>query len=196
MATDLLSYRLEEIKNKSADILKRATTDYEHIRAKDKEMKTSELKPGEILGFATYDGFYSSEMRDKCESNLQGYRAEIMTMLEEVKSEIKKKSSEPPTSDQANLLTALSVGKPNKIELQNALDENSGNYATFSAINRLATENGLHLETDGKNPLDSLLNTQTSLARDLNRLYTSNAEKTLSPAFSAFTDMMSNIFGE
>ena len=189
--SDLLKIKIDGYKNKSAELIKKASVDYELYRKRDKELKTSSLKPGETLGFATFDGFYSSEMRDKCEEQLQTYRADIVSMLEEVKSEVRKKSSEPPTTEQANLLTALSVGKPNKIELQNALDENKGNYATFSAINRLAAENGTHLDTDGKNPLDDLLDVQSSLARDLNRLYTSNAEKTLSASYSAFMDIFS-----
>ena len=185
-------YTIETIREKTKDIMNKAIVDFQTYKEMDKEEKAKTLKPGENMGFPTNNGFYSAELFKQCEQKLSGYQAEVNKMLEDVRAEVKKKSAEPPTPEQANLVNVLSIGRADKTELQNALDENISNYATYSAINRIAATNGIHL--DGLNPLDNLLNCQSSLARSVNNLSIRNAEKTLNPAFMEFSDIFDTMF--
>ena len=190
-----MSLNIDSMKSKAKEIIKKAQADYYTAKEQDKNEKQSTLKPGETLTFPAYNGFYSSENRDKCDNILFKYRSEINKMLEEVRAEVKIKSAEPPTSEQANLLTALNIGEPTETEILNALETHSGNFATYSAIQRIATKNGYHFD-DSLNPLNSLLSLQTSLAKDSNNLYIANAENGLNPAALQFAETFAGIFGE
>ena len=183
---------IDSINEKSKNIVNNAVKDYQTMRENDRIEKANSLKPGENLGFATNRGFYSSNNMNKCDSILAGYRAELNGLLNDVKTEIKRKTAEPPTTEQANLLVALSVGKPTKEELQNAIENNISNYATFSALNRLAAENGYYF--DNKSPVDDLRDVEFSLSNNINRLYITNAENTLTPTAVQFVDFMQGVF--
>lgn len=184
---------IDLVKSKSADIMKSARTDYQLLRDADKKAKAENMKPGENMGFPMYDKFYNAEFQSKCNDVLGGYRNQMNGLLDEVRAEIKKKSVEPPTNEQTNLLSVLAIGKPTKEELQNALDENKGNYSTYSAINRIANENGIHLDAT-PNPISDLQNLQMELANNVSSLYTSNADTRLSASYTAFAEMMGNVF--
>lgn len=181
------------IKSKSADIMKSASTDYQNLRAADKKAKAETLKPGESLGYPTFSNFYIEDYRNICDEKLSGYREQIKSLLEEVRAEIKTKSVEPPTNEQTNLLTVLSIGKPTQEELQNALDKNTGNFATFSAIHRIAVDNGIYLD-ETNNPLHDLQSLQMQLANNEKSLYTDNADTSLSASYQDFSQLMSSIF--
>lgn len=181
-------YTIDTIKNKSKEIVNAAMVDYKFMLEKDKNEKTSSLKPGETLGFANYNGFYSSVNRDNCANVLNGYASQINELLNDVNQEYNKKISEPPTTEQTNLLTVLAIGKPSKEELQSVLNANKGNYATYSAINRIANENDLHL--DAVNPLQDLENVKNSLSEDLNSLSIHSAANRLNPSYQAFAELM------
>ena len=186
---------VKSMKDKSKEIIKKAQADYYTAKEQDKNEKQMTLRPGETLSFPNYDGFYFSENRDKCDDILSGYRSQINKMLEEVRTEVKTKSAEPPTSEQANLLTALNIGEPTETEILNALETHSGNFATYSALQRIANKNGYHFD-DKLNPLNDLLSLQSTLATDVNKLYVSNAETGLNPAAVQFAEQMAGIFGE
>ena len=179
---------IDSINEKARNIMGKAVEDYNSLRKQDKNTKTSSLNPGEKLGFATNWGFYYPENAKKCDDVLSGYRSELNSLLDEVKTEIKTKTAEPPTTEQANLLVALSVGKPEREELFNAMENNLNNYATFSALNRLAAENEMYF--DIKSPIEDLKDLEYSLSGKINRLYTANAEQGLSPASIAFENFM------
>lgn len=184
---------IELIKNKSADIMKNASDEYQALRTADKKAKAETINAGETLGFPTYDHFYNPDYKNKCDEVLAGHREKIRMLLDEVRAEIKTKSAEPPTNEQTNLLTVLAIGKPTQEELQNALDKNLNNFATYSAIHRIATDNGIHLN-ENKNPLSDLQNLQMELANNENGLYTSNADTRLSASYQSFAELMENVF--
>lgn len=184
---------IDLVKSKSADIMKNASNDYQALKNKDKTAKAETLKPGENMGFPTYDNFYISDNRNKCDDILSGYRTQMNGLLDEVRTEIKKKSVEPPTNEQINLLSVLAIGKPTKEELQNALDLNNGNYSTYSAIHRIANENGIHLD-DTKSPVADLQNLQMELANNVSSLYTNSAETRLSAGYQSFAELMGGVF--
>ena len=179
---------IESINEKARGIMGKAIEDYNSLKNADISTKKLSLNPGEKMGFATNWGFYYPENAKKCDDVLAGYRSELNYLLDEVKTEIKAKMTEPPTTEQANLLTALSVGKPTREELFNAIEQNIGNYATFSALNRLAAENEMYF--DVKSPFEDLKNLEYRISGNINRLYTSNAEHGLSPASIAFENFM------
>lgn len=179
---------IDIVRSKSADIMKKASADYQALRSADQKAKAETMKPGETMGYPTFNNFYSADYKNKCDEVLTGYRSEIRSLLDEVRTEIKTKSAEPPTNEQTNLLTVLSIGKPTKEELQNALDTNTGNFATFSAIHRIATDNDIILD-ESKNPLADLQALQMELATNESNLYTNNAEKRLSASYMAFSEM-------
>ena len=179
---------IDNINEKARNIMGKAVEDYNSLRKQDKNTKTSSLNPGEKLGFATNWGFYYPENAKKCDDVLAGYRSELNKLLDDVKTEIKAKTSEPPTTEQANLLTVLSVGKPTREELYSAMENNINNYPTFSALNRLAAENEMYF--DIKSPVEDLKDLEYSISGKINRLYTSSAEQGLSPASIAFENFM------
>ena len=183
---------IDSMKSKANGIIKKAQVDYYTAKEQDKNEKQMTLKPGETLTLPDYNGFYFSENRDKCDDILSGYRSDLNKMLEEVKKEIKVKSAEPPTSEQANLLTALSIGKPTIEEMANALETHSGNYATYSALQRIAVQNEYYL-SDDMNPLNNLISLQNTLSHDVDNLYMTNAEKGLNPITRQFVEYMENI---
>lgn len=182
-------HSIDSIKKMKSDILKSACVDYHALRESDKRAEAESLKPGERMGFANYNGFYSLNNRDKASEVLGSYNVKMNELLKEVQDEIKAKASEPPTTEQANLLSVLSVGAPSKDELQMVLDANGGNYAIFNALNRLADANGYHLE--GENPIKSLVDTSNSLQSACKLLNVYDAENNLTPGFLQFADMMS-----
>lgn len=184
---------IDLVKSKSADIMKNASADYQTLRSADKKEKAETMKAGEIMGFPMFDNFYSEDYRNRCDEILGGYRSQIRGLLEEVRAEIKTKSAEPPTNEQTNLLTVLAIGKPTQEELQNALDKNLNNFATYSAIHRIATDNGIHLD-ESKNPLADLQSLQMELANNESNLYTSNADTRLSASYQTFAELMGNVF--
>lgn len=184
---------IDFIKSKSADIMKSASENYQALRTADQRAKAETLKAGENIGFPTYDKFYNESYKNKCDEVLADFRAQNRLLLDEVRAEIKNKSVEPPTNEQTNLLTVLSIGKPSKEELQNALDKNTNNFATYSAIHRIATDNGIHLD-ERNNPLSDLQNLQMELANNENSLYTNNADTRLSASFQSFAELMGNVF--
>ena len=187
-----MALNIDSMKNKANEIIKKAQVDYYTAKEQDKNEKQLTLRPGETLKFPDYDGFYFSENRDKCNDILSGYRSDINKMLEEVNKEIKVKRSEPPTNEQANLLTALSIGKPTIEEVTNALETHSGNYVTYSALQRIAVQNEYYL-SDEMNPLNDLISLQNSLSHDTDSLYMANAEKGLNPLARQFVEYMDNI---
>ena len=185
-----MTYSIETLISKAKEIKKNACIDYHTLREKDKNDKAITLKPGENLGFSSYNGFYFSENRDKCDDMLSGYRAKMGELIKELDEEINKKRTEPPTTEQANLLTALSVGEPTKEDLQAALNENKSNYMTYAAINRIAAANSIYLD-DSENPLNDLQAANDYIKNSNNSLYTADAERSLSPSMMAFADAMS-----
>ena len=184
---------IDLIKSKSADIMKSACDDYQALRSADKKAKAEMINPGELMGYPSYSNFYDADYRDRCDAVLSEHRAKMHDLLDEVRTEIKTRSAEPPTNEQANLLTVLSIGKPTQEELQNALDKNCNNFATFSAIHRIATENDMHLD-ERKNPLNDLQNLQRELANNETSLYTENADKRLSASYQSFAELFENVF--
>ena len=187
-----MSLSIDSMKSRANEIIKKAQVDYFTLKEVDKNKKQSTLNPGETLGFPNLDGFYFSEYRDECNNILSGYRSELCKMLDEVKAEIKTRAAEPPTTEQANLLTALSIGKPTEEELYTALERHSGNYATYSAIQRIATNNEYHFN-DNLNPLNDLICLQNSLSHDTDSLYMANAEQGLNPVARQFVEYMENL---
>lgn len=185
-------YNIDEITKKTTDIVNSAMVDYRTFRQKDDEQKKISLKPGEKLGFATNYGFYYPENAENCENALRNHRSKLAEMLEETKTEIKRKTAEPPTTEQANLLVALSVGKPTKEELQNAIENNLTNYTTYSALKRIAAENEIYI--DSRSPVDDLRDVENNISNSINRMYVSRAESGLSPAFNQFANLMNGIF--
>lgn len=183
-------HSIETLISKAKDIKQKAAVDYQYLRERDKNEKASTLKPGETLGFSSYNGFYSVENRDKCDAMLLGYRSQMQDLLKEVNEELNKRRTEPPTTEQANLLTALSVGEPTKEDLQAALNNNKSNYLTYSAINRIASQNGLYLD-DSENPLNDLQAASDYINQGSRALYTADAERSLTPGMMSFVDSMS-----
>lgn len=180
-------HSIDSIKKMRKDILMAAVNDYQALKEVDRKAEAENLKPGQTMGFTNYDGFYALNYRDEADKVLKSYSAKMGELLNEVQGEIKIKASEPPTTEQANLLTALSVGAPTKEELQHVLDANSGNYAMYNALNRLAEKNGYYL--NGESPIKSLVDLSNNLQSSCNTLNIHNGAN-LTPGFVEFTEMM------
>ena len=179
---------IQEIKSKKNDILKAALSDYEYLRENDRKAEAEKMIPGQKMGYANYSGFYSIENRDKAAEVLGSHKVKIRELLNQVENEINTLAAEPPTTEQTNLLTVLSIGNPTKEELQKVLDANGNNYAMYNAINRLAKENGIYL--DGVNPLQDLSNLKDNLKSTENVLFIGDADKKLTPGYVAFIDAL------
>lgn len=180
---------IDAIKEQTSKILNDAMLDYQTMREKDKNEKAAALNPGENIGFASYNGFYSSDNRDKCGEILASHRAKIEKFIREIDTEIEKKASTPPTPEQTNLLMSLSIGKPSQEELETVLNANKDNYAMFSAINRIAVNNGYHCISNDS-PIADLTSTKDYLTSRQSMLYAEKAETNLTPSFLQFAELM------
>ena len=180
-------YTINTTREKSGEILKAALNSYNALKDADRRKNAESLNPGQKVGYANYNGFYNLEYRDAASHELSNYKSQINGLLDEVKTEINKKMSEPPTAEQTNLLTTLSIGKPTKEDLQAVLDANKDNYAVYSAISRIAAENNMYL--NGETPLQELTDLQAELISKSSLLDITKAETHLTPGMLSFMEM-------
>lgn len=182
-------YTINTTREKSKEILHAALNGYNAIKEKDRRENAESLQPGQNVGYANYNGFYKLENRESAANELFGYREQINNLLNDVENEINKRVSEPPTTEQTNLLTVLSIGKPTKEELQAVLNANKDNYSVCSALGRIAAENGFILNGDTPNEIKELNNLQAELSSHAALLDIANAETHLTPGMISFFDV-------
>lgn len=183
------SYKLERANKDLKSIVSRFGDSFSTMCETSRNAYMRTLAPGAQI---PREGIlYGQDARDEFESMCAGYRAEADIILNDLASELKKKTTDAPDTDAVNTISLLKMrGDIAPDEVSDLLDRYGENPQAYRAIVAIANEKGLKEFELAKHPVDEALQNVADLSTTLRRTL-SESSASAGHASEGFLDMVS-----